>query len=55
MAQSGSSCRQTTSGSSPVASRIISSRYACRVGGEVFPWKTFQLRTSNGDYSTARG
>ena len=45
-AQTGSSWRQTTSGPSTVTSRTISSRYARRLGGEVFPWNTFQLRTS---------
>ena len=45
-AQAGTSCTQSTSGSSAVASSIISSRNACRPGGTVLPWKRFQLRTS---------
>ena len=45
-AQAGTSCRQSTSGSSAVASRIISSRNVARCGGTVLPWKRFQLRTS---------
>ena len=45
-AQTGSSCRQSTSGRSSVASRIICSRKPCRSGGLALPWKTFQVRTS---------
>ena len=45
-AQTGSSCRQSTSGRSSVARRIICSRNPCRSGGLALPWKTFQVRTS---------
>ncbi len=45
-AHAGSSCRNRTSGTSSVASRIISSRCRRRVGGDEFPWKRFQLRIS---------
>ena len=45
-AHAGTSCTQSTSGSSAVASRIISPRNPARCGGTVFPWKRFQLRTS---------
>ena len=45
-AQTGSSCRQTTSGRSRVTSSIICARNARRPGGEGLPWKRFQVRTS---------
>ena len=45
--QTGSSCRQSTSGRSSVASRTISSRKPRRSGGLALPWKTFQVRTSS--------
>ena len=44
--QTGSSCRQSTSGRSSVARRTICSRKPCRSGGLALPWKTFQVRTS---------
>ena len=44
--QTGSSCRQRTSGRSSLANRTICSRYPCRSGGLALPWKTFQVRTS---------
>jgi glycosyltransferase involved in cell wall biosynthesis len=44
--QTGSSWRHRTAGPSPLASRTICSRKALLVGGFVFPWKTFQVRTS---------
>src|SRR5439155_827130 len=45
-AQTGSSCRQSRSGVSALASRTISSRNAFRPGGFVLPWNRFQVRTS---------
>jgi hypothetical protein len=51
-AQTGTSWRHRTSGPSAAARRTISSRYERRVGGEVLPWKTFQLRISTADYCT---
>jgi hypothetical protein len=42
----GSSCRQTMSGSSLTASSTVSRRKACRCGGAVCPWNTFQVRIS---------
>ena len=47
-AHAGTSCTQSTSGSSAVASSIISSRNAPRRGGELLPWYRFQVRTSTG-------
>src|SRR5436305_8082075 len=44
--QTGSSCKHSTTGRSAVASRNISLRNAFLVGGCVFPWKRFQVRTS---------
>ena len=44
--QGGTSCRQSTSGRSSVASRIIRSRYNALPGGWVRPWNTFQVRIS---------
>ena len=46
-AQTGSSCRQSTSGRSAVASSIMRRRNPARRGGWAFPWKTFQVRTSS--------
>src|SRR5439155_7856563 len=42
----GSSCKQRTAGRSALASPTISLRNALLVGGCVFPWKRFQVRTS---------
>ena len=50
-AQAGTSCRQSTSGSSALASRTISARNARRSGGTALPWKTFQVRISTALYS----
>src|SRR5205085_2945440 len=51
IAQTGTSCRQSTSGESAHASRTISSRNALRSGGFALPWKRFQVRTSTGRQS----
>src|SRR4051794_15055757 len=45
-AQTGTSCRQSTPGSSATPRPTISSRNAFRPGGFVLPWKRFQVRTS---------
>ena len=45
-AHAGTSWRTSTSGRSALASRTISSRYTDGPGGEVLPWKRFQLRIS---------
>ncbi len=42
--QGGTSCRQTASGSPEVTRRTISSTYRLPVGGQVLPWKMFQVR-----------
>ncbi len=44
-AQTGTSCRQSASGRSSVASCTICSRKPRRSGGTAFPWNTFQVRT----------
>src|SRR5512132_762809 len=45
-AQTGTSCRHTTSGASATASRTISSRNVFRPAGFVLPRNRFQVRTS---------
>ena len=51
-AQTGTSCRQRTSGPSALASSTIFRRNPFRRGGWAFPWKTFHVRTRSG---TGRG